>query len=216
MPFVETPEEYEKRMAALEERRRRNRLDGRQSYYDVSGKGAKGLLAYDIELDPRRFHQTGDDLSYQQMLQQAAAGSVPSAAQNMLGAGLQQSIQQSQAALAGQRGLSPGMAARIQAGTQSTMSSQAANQAAMLRAQEMAQARGMLGEWLGGQQSGRQAYDMAAMQQQAQQEQMRLAQQMARVKNRQNTKSGKFNFRDALSILGSLTNAGAAAYGAKM
>lgn len=85
-------------------------------------------------------------------LQQQAAGTGgPSPAQQMLGQALAQNQAQAAGTIGSQRGINPGLAARMAVNQQANMGQQAAGQGALLRSQEQLGAQGMLGQALQGQ-----------------------------------------------------------------
>lgn len=85
-------------------------------------------------------------------LQQQAAGTGgPSPAQQMLSQALSQNQAQAAGTIGSQRGINPGLAARMAVNQQANMGQQAAGQGALMRSQEQLNAQGMLGQALQGQ-----------------------------------------------------------------
>lgn len=79
------------------------------------------------------------------MLFNQAQGNGPSVAQNMLNQATNQNVAQAASTLASQKGINPGLAARLILQNQANQGQQAAGQAAGLRAQEQLGALGQLG-----------------------------------------------------------------------
>jgi hypothetical protein len=79
-----------------------------------------------------------------QQLQQRAAGNMPSAAELQLQRGLQQAQAQAQGLASAQRGISPGMAARMAQSSQARQATDVGQASAILRAQEQAAAEQQL------------------------------------------------------------------------
>lgn len=97
----------------------------------------------------------------QQLQQQASGGGAPSPAQMLLQQATTRNNQQAAGAVASQRGMNPGLAAKLALDQSAQQNQTAAGQGAVLRSQEQLNAQGLLGQALG--QQGAQANQLAGI-----------------------------------------------------
>jgi hypothetical protein len=130
----------------------------------------RGLGIDQYEVDRSVFNPTAEEASFTQELIRAARGEVPSAAENQQRRGLEKAVAAAQAQAASQRGINPGLAARLASQNLGQTQQEIIGQAGTMRAQEQAAARNLLasafasqrGSRIQGELANQQAFDSAA------------------------------------------------------